>query len=207
MDVLQASFAPTYWDLKLAHWGHWRALAALTLLFLHFLTQTGFKPRSHCLPLVSESSVSHGGKEERPGKYTWTCMRCGVGCGSPLGYKQQVGLMVVIMEKNRQQALFFLSQVLCYKRPAFISCPHASPSQFWWSDFGNFTLDIPLSNSGRCLSQPWFLQHVFNVSLVLKNMPPVWKTIWFSKKQHHLGLAINSTASFSWFASREVFQM
>lgn len=43
---------------------------SLTLQFLNFLTQTGFKAKSHCLPSVSESSVSHGGKEESNGKYT-----------------------------------------------------------------------------------------------------------------------------------------
>lgn len=74
-------------------------------------------------------------------------MRCGVGCRGSLGYKQQVGLMVVIIED------------------------------------------------------------LLNVSLILRNIPPVWKTIWCSKQQQHFGLVIISRASFSWFASKEVCQM
>lgn len=34
-------------------------------------------------------------------------MRCGVECGSLLGYKQQVGLMVVLIEKKEQTSSVF----------------------------------------------------------------------------------------------------
>lgn len=57
-----------------------------------------------------------------------------------------------------------------------------------------------LSSSVECLSQHQLLQHMFNFSLVLKSIPPVWKTIWFTNKQHH-GLAITPTG-FSWFLSK-----
>lgn len=88
--------------------------------FFHSKNKTGFRDRSEFIALVKKSSVSEVNEEENKGRkahlkvgeWKTNCSRsmwitCWVGCGSSMGYKQQVGPMVVIIEGKNKQALVF----------------------------------------------------------------------------------------------------